>query len=88
MLLIERMVLTKLNFYREQANRDRFILPQNKTINYFIDIVSECINFFENKTEKVELIKDEDKKKIIKENNIKLENNINKKPRGRPKKYN
>ena len=43
---IEIMILTKLMSYREKANRDRFVLPLEKDINFFINIVNECINFF------------------------------------------
>jgi hypothetical protein len=39
------MVLSKLDKYREKANRDRFILPVEKDIKYFIDIIDNCINF-------------------------------------------
>jgi hypothetical protein len=42
---VETMVLSKLRDYREQANRDRFILPENKNVSFFTDIVDECIRF-------------------------------------------
>lgn len=42
----EIMVLTKLEEYREKANRDRFILPQDKQISFFTDIINDSINFF------------------------------------------
>ncbi len=45
MNLIELMVLSKLDKYREKANRDRFILPKNKDISYFTNIIDESINF-------------------------------------------
>ena len=45
MTIIENMILLKLTNYREIANRDRFVLPIEKDINYFIDIVNNCINF-------------------------------------------
>ena len=41
----ETMVLTKLRDYREKANRDRFILPEDKEISFFIGIIDECIGF-------------------------------------------
>lgn len=47
--IIERMVLYKLDQFREKPNRDRFILPINKKIDFFINIIDECINFFDNK---------------------------------------
>lgn len=46
MNISESMVLNKLNNYREKANRDRFILPKDKDINFFINIVDSCVNFF------------------------------------------
>ena len=46
MSTIENMILTKLMSYREKANRDRFVLPLEKDINFFISIVDECIKFF------------------------------------------
>jgi len=45
MNLVEIMVLNKLNIYKEKANRDRFILPVEKDIVFFIDIINNCINF-------------------------------------------
>lgn len=47
MNISENMILNKLKKYQEKANRDRFILPQNEDINYFIDIVNTCVNFFD-----------------------------------------
>ena len=41
----ETMVLTKLRDYREKANRDRFILPEDKEISFFIGVIDECIRF-------------------------------------------
>ena len=46
MTTIENMVLIKLTNYREIANRDRFVLPLEKDINFFINIVNDCIKFF------------------------------------------
>ncbi len=34
----------QLDKYREKANRDRFILPVDKDISYFIDIIDKCVN--------------------------------------------
>jgi len=45
MNLTEQLVLNRLNIYREQANRDRFILPIEKDISLFINIINNCINF-------------------------------------------
>jgi len=41
----EIMVLNKLKDYREQANRDRFILPEDKDEKFFINIIDDCISF-------------------------------------------
>lgn len=46
MSVIETMVFSKLNEYRERANRERFILPEDKDISFFIDAIKECIAFF------------------------------------------
>jgi hypothetical protein len=35
----------KLRDYREQANRDRFILPDDKDASYFSHTIDECIRF-------------------------------------------
>jgi len=46
MKAVEIMVLTKLENYREQANRDRFILPIDKDISLFTSVIEKCIIFF------------------------------------------
>ncbi len=46
MELVEKMVIKKLEKYKEQANRDRFVLPQNEKINIFTDEIDKCIDFF------------------------------------------
>jgi hypothetical protein len=43
--IIESITLAKLDKYREKANRDRFILPIDKNIDLFTDIVDNCIKF-------------------------------------------
>ena len=43
---VEMMVLIKLEEYREKANRDRFILPIDKDISFFTNIIDNAINFF------------------------------------------
>ena len=45
MNIAETMVFNKLKEYREQANRERFILPKEKDIEYFKDTIRECIKF-------------------------------------------
>ena len=42
---VETMVLSKLRDYREQANRDRFILPNDKDESYFTQTIDDCIRF-------------------------------------------
>jgi hypothetical protein len=46
MSVIENMVFSKLNIYREMANRERFILPENFKIDIFINVIKDCIKFF------------------------------------------
>ena len=45
MNFLEPLVFKKLNEYREQANRERFILPENKDIDFFINTIKDCLNF-------------------------------------------
>jgi len=45
MNIAESMVLSKLDKYREKANRDRFILPVENDLTLFTDIIENCINF-------------------------------------------
>ena len=45
MNLLEPTVFKKLSEYREQANRERFILPEDKNIDFFIDIIKNCFEF-------------------------------------------
>ena len=49
MELIEKIILGKLKPYREKANRDRFILPIDKEINFFTDVFDETLKFILNK---------------------------------------
>jgi hypothetical protein len=44
--IIEMMVLTKLDEYKEKANRDRFVLPKEKDISFFTNIIDSAIDFF------------------------------------------
>jgi hypothetical protein len=39
MNLVENLVFQKLKDFREQANRERFILPKDKNVEYFIDTI-------------------------------------------------
>ena len=45
MSTLENVVFKKLTEYREQANRERFILPKEKDIEYFIQIIKDCLDF-------------------------------------------
>ena len=42
---LEPFVFKKLNEYREQANRERFILPKDKHIDFFKDTITNCFEF-------------------------------------------
>ena len=42
---LEIIVFQKLKEFREQANRERFKLPENKNIDFFIDIIKKCFEF-------------------------------------------
>ena len=42
---VETLVFCKLNEYREQANRERFLLPEGEKLDLFIDTIKECIKF-------------------------------------------
>jgi hypothetical protein len=44
--LAESMVLDKLDEYREQGNRDRFILPAGENIKLFIDPIDKAFDYF------------------------------------------
>jgi hypothetical protein len=43
--IVESIILNKLKEYKEQANRDRFILPLEKDISFFINVIDEAIEF-------------------------------------------
>jgi hypothetical protein len=53
MALIEENLLYKLDKYRERANRDRFILPENRNISLFTDVINQIWNFFDDVAEDV-----------------------------------
>ena len=53
MALIEENILYKLDKYRERANRDRFILPENRNISVFTDVINQIWNFFDDVAEDV-----------------------------------
>jgi hypothetical protein len=43
--IVEKIVFEKLKNYREQANRERFILPKKESIDIFIECIKDTINF-------------------------------------------
>ncbi len=53
MNIIEQMVLVKLQKYQEKANRDRFILPIDKDVSFFINIVDSSVKFILNNDNKI-----------------------------------
>ncbi len=46
MELSEKIILSKLDEFREKANRDRFILPVDKDIDFFMNTINQCIDIF------------------------------------------
>jgi len=46
MTLVESTVFHQLKKYREQANRERFILPKTEEIKFFSEKINKSINFF------------------------------------------
>jgi prophage antirepressor-like protein len=55
---IEKCVLTKLDKYREVANHDRFILPENEDISLFTNVFDLFVNAFNDVDESVDIEKD------------------------------
>ena len=43
--IVEILVFSKLKEYRQQANRERFILPRDEKISVFIEVIKECVEF-------------------------------------------
>jgi hypothetical protein len=43
---VENMVFQYLKNYREQANRERFVLPKEEEIGLFSDIINKSVEFF------------------------------------------
>ena len=46
MLLAEKIILSKLDQYREQSNRDRFILLTIKNMKLFTNMIDDAWKFF------------------------------------------
>ena len=61
---IEKCVLTKLDRYREVANHDRFILPENKDISLFTNVFDLFVDAFSDVDESVDIEKDLTENKI------------------------
>ena len=55
---IEKCVLSKLDKYREVANRDRFILPEDQNISIFTDVIDFFVNGFADVDSSVDIEKD------------------------------
>ena len=49
--VVESMVLLMLHKYREYLNRDRFILPKDKSIDFFTNTIDKAVNFFSKENE-------------------------------------
>jgi hypothetical protein len=49
MSIVESLVFCKLKEYREQANRERFLLPEIEKVDFFISTIKECIKFLKEK---------------------------------------
>ena len=47
MSIIESMIMKKLEKYRECANRDRFILPEDADISLFTNVIDTAVTYFE-----------------------------------------
>lgn len=45
--IAEQIVLNKLDGFREKTNRDRFVLPDDKPIDFFINHISNAIDILE-----------------------------------------
>jgi hypothetical protein len=46
---VEPIIFQKLDEYRQQANRERFILPEGETITLFTNMIERCIQFLQEK---------------------------------------
>ena len=62
LIVAEKMVLYKLDKYREQANRDRFILPEDKDISFFSSVIDEAVLWFQNVADDVVIDETEQQK--------------------------
>ena len=46
---VEGVIFQKLDQYRQQANRERFVLPDGENISLFTGVIERCIQFMEEK---------------------------------------
>jgi prophage antirepressor-like protein len=70
MALIEETILYKLDSYRECANRDKFILPEDSDISLFTNIINQVCDCFNDVGKDVEIEKyDDDRDEIYYEDN-------------------
>ena len=46
MSVVENMVFNQLEEYRQSANRERFVLPNDLEIDMFVDVIKKSIGFF------------------------------------------
>ena len=44
---VEGVIFKKLDPYRQQANRERFVLPDGNNITLFTNVIERCVNFLE-----------------------------------------
>ncbi len=45
--IAEKIILMKLGEFREQSNRDRFVLPKNLDATYIINIINHVLDYFD-----------------------------------------
>jgi len=76
--IIELMILYKLDDFRERANRDRFILPEQHDINIFTNVFDEAVKWFDDIDDNLIIFKDEETKKQERNENKKVYRELNK----------
>jgi len=76
--IIELMILYKLDDFRERANRDRFILPEQNDINIFTNVFDDAVKWFDDIDDNLIIFKDEETKKQERNENKKVYRELNK----------
>ena len=76
--IIELMILYKLDDFRERANRDRFILPEQHDINIFTNVFDDAVKWFDDIDDNLIIFKDEETKKQERNENKKVYRELNK----------